>query len=105
MNTSMRRAVAACSLLLALSAGSAAGADAENGKVLYEACAACHTERSDALGPSLKGVFGRKSAALEDFRTEAERLLAEKLGRITLADLAADFRRRYDEIGVTSHAV
>jgi Rrf2 family protein len=44
-------------------------------------------------------------AALEDFRTEAERLLAEKLGRITLADLAADFRRRYDEIGVTSHAV
>ncbi|NGO52559.1 RrF2 family transcriptional regulator [Allomesorhizobium camelthorni] len=44
-------------------------------------------------------------AALEGFRTEAERLLAEKLGRITLADLAADFRRRYDEIGVTSHAV
>jgi Rrf2 family protein len=44
-------------------------------------------------------------AALEDFRTEAERLLAEKLGRVTLADLAADFRRRYDEIGVTSHAV
>jgi Rrf2 family protein len=44
-------------------------------------------------------------AALEDFRTEAERLLAQKLGRITLADLAADFRRRYDEIGVTSHAV
>src|ERR671910_727562 len=40
-------------------------------------------------------------AALEDFRTEAERLLAEKLGRITLADLAADFRRRYDEIGET----
>jgi cytochrome c len=68
MTTSMRRAVAACGLLLALSAGSAAGADAENGKVLYEACAACHTERSDALGPSLKGVFGRKSAALEDFR-------------------------------------
>jgi Rrf2 family protein len=44
-------------------------------------------------------------AALEDFRAEAERLLAEKLGRITLADLAADFRRRYDEIGVTSHAI
>jgi Rrf2 family protein len=44
-------------------------------------------------------------AALEDFRTEAERLLAEKLGRITLADLATDFRRRYEEIGVTTHAV
>jgi Rrf2 family protein len=44
-------------------------------------------------------------AALDDFRVEAERLLAEKLSRITLADLAADFRRRYELIGVTSHAV
>ena len=55
-------------LLLALSASSAAAADAEHGKVLYQTCAACHTERPDALGPSLKGVVGRKSAALEDFR-------------------------------------
>ena len=31
-------------------------ADAEHGKVLYQACVACHTERPDALGPSLKGV-------------------------------------------------
>jgi Rrf2 family protein len=44
-------------------------------------------------------------AALDDFRVEAERLLAEKLSRITLADLAADFHRRYELIGVTSHAV
>lgn len=44
-------------------------------------------------------------AALDDFRVEAERLLAEKLSGITLADLAADFRRRYELIGVTSHAV
>jgi Rrf2 family protein len=44
-------------------------------------------------------------AALEDFRRDAEKLLAEKLGRITLADLAADFRRRFDLIGVSSHAV
>jgi cytochrome c len=43
-------------------------ADADHGKVLYQTCAACHTERPDALGPSLKGVVGRKSAALEDFR-------------------------------------
>src|SRR6478736_6209017 len=39
-----------------------------NGKSLYQTCAACHTERPDALGPSLKGVVGRKSAALDDFR-------------------------------------
>ena len=49
-------------------AGAAAAADAEHGKVLFQTCAACHTDRPDALGPNLKGVFGRKSAALEDFR-------------------------------------
>ena len=55
-------------LLLALATGPASAADAEHGKALYQSCAACHTERPDALGPSLKGVIGRKSAALEDFR-------------------------------------
>lgn len=44
-------------------------------------------------------------AVLDDFRIAAEKLLAEKLSRITLADLTADFRRRYDLIGVSSHAV
>ena len=54
-------------MLLAL-ASQAAAVDADHGKALYETCAACHSERPDALGPSLKGVVGRKSAALEDFR-------------------------------------
>jgi cytochrome c len=53
---------------MALSASSVAAADAEHGKTLFQTCAACHTDRPDALGPSLKGVVGRKSAALEDFR-------------------------------------
>ncbi|TIT60168.1 MAG: transcriptional regulator, partial [Mesorhizobium sp.] len=44
-------------------------------------------------------------AVLDDFRVAAEKLLAEKLSRITLADLTADFRRRYALIGVSSHAV
>ena len=44
-------------------------------------------------------------AVLDDFRIAAERLLAEKLSRITLADLTADFRRRFDLVGVSSHAV
>src|SRR3989442_10324720 len=61
-------AIIGAALLVALSAGAAAGADAEQGKALYQACAACHTEKPDALGPSLKGVFGRKAAALDDFR-------------------------------------
>jgi cytochrome c len=55
-------------LLLALTRGHATAADIEHGKVLFQPCAACHTDRPDALGPSLKGVFGRKSAALDDFR-------------------------------------
>ena len=55
-------------LLLAISGGAGAAADAEHGKALFAACTACHSERPDALGPSLKGVVGRKSAALADFR-------------------------------------
>ena len=46
-------------------------ASADHGKQLFTACAACHTEKADALGPSLKGVVGRKSASLEDFRYSA----------------------------------
>jgi len=54
--------------VLALTPGNAGAADAARGKVLFEACAACHTDRPDALGPSLKGVVGRPAASLPDFR-------------------------------------
>jgi cytochrome c len=54
--------------LAATASAPAPAADAEHGKALYAACAACHNDRADALGPNLKGVFGRKSAAREDFR-------------------------------------
>ncbi len=52
----------------ALSASAAMAADAAHGKELFVTCSACHSEKPDAIGPSLKGVFGRKSAALDDFR-------------------------------------
>ena len=52
-------------------AGPANAADANHGKELYQACVACHSEKPDAIGPSLKGVVGRKAAALEDFRYSA----------------------------------
>ena len=55
-------------LILVLSTAPALAADPGHGKSLFEACFACHNERSDAVGPSLKGVVGRKSGALEDFR-------------------------------------
>ena len=60
--------ISASVLLFLLGAAPLAAGDAERGKALYQACLACHSERPDALGPSLKGVVGRKSAALEDFR-------------------------------------
>src|SRR6266571_3172459 len=60
--------VALGSSLVLFAVSAAAAADAERGKALFHACAACHSEHADALGPDLKGVFGRKSAAREDFR-------------------------------------
>jgi cytochrome c len=55
-------------LLILLAATAAAAADADHGKILFETCAACHSDRPDALGPSLKGVYGRLSASLDGFR-------------------------------------
>ena len=57
--------VALCGMFCSVGA---MAADASHGKELFVACAACHAERPDAIGPNLKGVFGRKSAALDDFR-------------------------------------
>jgi cytochrome c len=60
---------AGAAALMGIAASEAAfAADAEHGKQLFVACAACHTEKPDGIGPNLKGVYGRKSAALEDFR-------------------------------------
>ncbi len=58
----------AAALMSLVAGGAALGADAEHGKQLFLACAACHTEKPDGIGPTLKGVYGRKSAALDDFR-------------------------------------
>jgi len=55
-------------VLAAVTSASAMAADANHGKELFLACAACHTEKADALGPSLKGVVGRKAGSLENFR-------------------------------------
>jgi cytochrome c len=50
-------------------AAPALAADAEHGKELFKACAACHSDKpGNKLGPSLAGVFGRKAGALDDYR-------------------------------------
>ena len=63
MRTSLLVAAATC-----LVATATLAADTGRGKELFTACAACHTDKPDAVGPSLKGVIGRKSATLDDFR-------------------------------------
>jgi cytochrome c len=64
----MRLVHASAALVAGVVSASAFAADANRGKELFLACAACHTEKADALGPSLKGIVGRKAASLEDFR-------------------------------------
>jgi len=59
---------AAAAVALMAVATPAAAADAVHGKVVFQTCAACHSDKPDAIGPSLRGVYGRKSAALPDFR-------------------------------------
>jgi cytochrome c len=68
MNMRVMFRAGAAALISVTAGGAAAGADADHGKQLFVACAACHTEHPDAIGPNLKGVYGRKSAALDDFR-------------------------------------
>jgi cytochrome c len=53
---------------MTLTAHAASAADAVHGKQVFTTCAACHSDKPDAIGPSLKGVFGRKAGSLDGFR-------------------------------------
>jgi cytochrome c len=58
---------AAALFVLAMSAPALA-ADVDHGKQVFQTCAACHSDKPDALGPSLAGVRGRKAGSRDDFR-------------------------------------
>jgi cytochrome c len=60
--------VAGACFLVALPASAALAADVDHGKQVFQACAACHSDKADALGPSLVGVIGRKAGSRDDFR-------------------------------------
>ena len=53
----------------ALVSGKLYAADIENGKKVFAKCQICHTVEKDVskVGPSLYGVFGRKSGTLASF--------------------------------------
>jgi cytochrome c len=54
--------------IVAASVTAAAAADADHGKAVFQQCAACHTDKPGAIGPSLRGVFGRESGSVDGFR-------------------------------------
>jgi cytochrome c len=67
-NTVFSAAVAAACLLT--SAASLAQADAKRGEKAFDECRACHSTEAgvNTVGPTLRGVAGRKAGALEEFR-------------------------------------
>lgn len=62
-------AAAAVAALLAAGPASADG-KAEEGKKVFNQCKACHSIEAgkNGVGPSLKGVVGRKSGSVEGFK-------------------------------------
>jgi cytochrome c len=54
--------------LISASTGSVFAVDADHGKAVFQQCAACHTDKPDAIGPSLRGVVGRNSGSVDGFR-------------------------------------
>jgi len=70
MSNIFSNASLACFLIVIASLGSANAGDVQKGKAVFEKCAACHSlyanKNDDA--PTLAGIFGRKAAAVEEFR-------------------------------------
>ena len=85
------RLVAACAMAVACVAGAQ---DIERGKRVFEECATCHLaqpEKTDNVGPSLKGVFGRKAGSRDDFRYSGPmKRSGVEWGRATLDAFIAD---------------
>ena len=68
------RTVVVCAVLAAMPIAAAAQqaianapGDAAKGKVLYQACAACHAIDENDVGPKHRGVVGRRAGSLPDY--------------------------------------
>lgn len=63
-------ALAIAVLALGLGVADASAGDAKKGKKVFNKCKACHYVNKDKhkMGPSLKGIFGRKAGTAEGFK-------------------------------------
>jgi cytochrome c len=70
MIDAMRATVSALAMTLLLAGSARADGDAARGEKKFGDCAACHKLEAGAnnVGPSLRGVFGRKAGEIADFR-------------------------------------
>lgn len=59
----------ALALAAVLAAGACSAQDVAAGKATFAQCAVCHSiDGTDSVGPSLKGIMGRKAGSIEGFR-------------------------------------
>jgi cytochrome c len=57
-------------VIFGLGAGPVLGANADNGKRLFNQCISCHSVTANTakkVGPHLGGLFGRKAGSVDDF--------------------------------------
>jgi cytochrome c len=69
-----------------VAANASASGDASKGKVLYQACAACHSIDENDIGPKHRGVFGRRAGSIADYNYSS----ALKSSGITWNDTTLD---------------
>ncbi|WP_298722567.1 cytochrome c family protein [uncultured Ferrovibrio sp.] len=84
---------AVTALVLGFSAVSAQAADVEAGKKSFAKCRACHqlAAGKNGVGPSLHGLFGRKSGSVEGFKySDAMKAKGITWDETTLAAYIAD---------------
>jgi cytochrome c len=84
----MKLAGPALAIVLALSWGSAAaaGANVKHGEEVYNRCLACHSLKSDRVGPRHCGLLGRRAGTVPGFEYSA----AMKKSRLTWDEKTLD---------------
>ncbi|MHC4042945.1 c-type cytochrome [Bradyrhizobium sp. 23AC] len=68
-NAGMIGAILAALLFAGAAADPGYAQDVEHGKIIFQACAACHTtDQANRVGPGLGGLIGRKAGTATGFR-------------------------------------